>query len=413
MMGNMLVAFGKKLVIDLFTDPEKIVKAILYFIIFPILLILLLFAIPINMIVSIPAVLLEGDSTGGLTEEQLKVVGIYQDAPIVINKQCLEWVEKKKEKYSYADDIRVTYNFNLTWQDLMAIDAVLLNQDFKKARKRKVLDLGEKFVIQEDYIEKYKVKKTRTVTGKDGKTRRKTRWVTRTRAIIKVSTKSFEEVINDLGFNNFEKEVAENIYKTILQTDIEGNLNIYDDVDLGDLKEYPPGNATLPYFNQADKRWGNLSYGSSTIRSGGCGPTSLAIVVAGLTGRTDINPKVVADWSVRNGHRAEGAGSYWSLMTEGGKHYGLKVEAVSRKNPKKIVDALSKGYPVIVSMGRGHFTKSGHFMVLRGITKDGKILVNDPASVKRSNQEWNLSIIMNESSTNGGVNGSPFWIYRP
>lgn len=62
-------------------------------------------------------------------------------------------------------------------------------------------------------------------------------------------------------------------------------------------------------------------------------------------------------------------------------------------------------------MGKGHFTNGGHFIVLRGITEDGKILVHDSASVNRSNQEWDLSLIMNESSKNGGANGSPFWIF--
>lgn len=132
----------------------------------------------------------------------------------------------------------------------------------------------------------------------------------------------------------------------------------------------------------------------------------------GLTGQR-ITPDILANWSYRNGHRAEGQGSYWSLMTAGGAYYGLQVEPVSRKNPNKIVQALSEGYPVIVSMGKGHFTNGGHFIVLRGLTTDGKILVYDSASVERSNKAWDISIIINESSTNGGVNGSPFWIFKP
>ncbi len=110
-------------------------------------------------------------------------------------------------------------------------------------------------------------------------------------------------------------------------------------------------------------------------------PTSLAMVVSGLTGNR-VTPDIVGNWSVRNGHRAEGAGSYWSLMTAGGKHYGLNVEAVSRKNPSRIVQALSEGKPVVASMGKGHFTNGGHFIVLRGITENGKILVHDSSSVK-------------------------------
>lgn len=60
-------------------------------------------------------------------------------------------------------------------------------------------------------------------------------------------------------------------------------------------------------------------------------------------------------------------------------------------------------------MGKGHFTSSGHFIVLRGITEEGKILVADPISIKRSEQEWDLSIILNEARK-GADAGGPFWI---
>jgi hypothetical protein len=45
------------------------------------------------------------------------------------------------------------------------------------------------------------------------------------------------------------------------------------------------------------------------------------------------------------------------------------------------VDSLSSGKLVVVIMGKGHFTSSGHFIVLCGVTSEGKILVADPASV--------------------------------
>lgn len=40
---------------------------------------------------------------------------------------------------------------------------------------------------------------------------------------------------------------------------------------------------------------------------------------------------------------------------------------------------------VVAIMSEGHFTSSGHFIVLRGV-KDGQIMVADPASYKRSEQ---------------------------
>jgi hypothetical protein len=63
-------------------------------------------------------------------------------------------------------------------------------------------------------------------------------------------------------------------------------------------------------------------------------------------------------------------------------------------------------------MTKGHFTSGGHFIVLRGITAEGKILVADPASVKRSEQEWALSLIVNEAHRGAGA-GGPFWVLSP
>ena len=60
-------------------------------------------------------------------------------------------------------------------------------------------------------------------------------------------------------------------------------------------------------------------------------------------------------------------------------------------------------------MGPGHFTKGGHFIVLRGITNDGKILVADPASYTRSQEEWDLEIITDECSQYSLLS-APFWI---
>ena len=67
------------------------------------------------------------------------------------------------------------------------------------------------------------------------------------------------------------------------------------------------------------------------------------------------------------------------------------------------------GKLIVAIMAKGHFTKKGHFIVLRGVTSDGMILVADPGSHKRSEQEWDLSIILDEARKDAGANG-PFWI---
>ena len=85
------------------------------------------------------------------------------------------------------------------------------------------------------------------------------------------------------------------------------------------------------------------------------------------------------------------------------------MEGCTAAEPQRIVDALADGKLVVALMGKGHFTSSGHFIVLRGVTSEGKILVADPASYNRSDKAWDLSIILNESGKRAGA-GGPFWI---
>lgn len=122
---------------------------------------------------------------------------------------------------------------------------------------------------------------------------------------------------------------------------------------------------------------------------------SLAIAVSTLTGEPH-DPVELAQWSVANGHRCEGNGSYHSLIPAAASAYGLSCE--KKLDAQGIVDDLSSGKLVVAIMSKGHFTKGGHFIVLRGVTSEGKILVADPASFGRSQQEWDLSIIMDESN---------------
>lgn len=60
-------------------------------------------------------------------------------------------------------------------------------------------------------------------------------------------------------------------------------------------------------------------------------------------------------------------------------------------------------------MSQGHFTRGGHFIVLRGITSQGKILVADCASYERSQKEWDINIFLNECNKSAAA-GGPFWV---
>ena len=199
----------------------------------------------------------------------------------------------------------------------------------------------------------------------------------------------------------FQKEYGYNQNLGIFDQDyVNGSAQSYEDVMLAD------GGMEVMYYNQLDERWADIMYGnSSTIGQAGCGPTSMAIVISTLTGKPH-DPVELARWSAANGHRCEGNGSYHSLIPAAAAAYGLNCDR--NLDAQGIVDALSSGKLVVVIMSKGHFTRGGHFIVLRGVTGEGKILVADPASYGRSEQEWDLSIIMDESNKAAG-SGGPYW----
>ena len=176
---------------------------------------------------------------------------------------------------------------------------------------------------------------------------------------------------------------------------------------LGDVR-FTDGATEVVYFNQLDDRYANEPYGTDNIGGSGCGPTSMSIVVSSLTSDI-VDPVEMSEWAYENGYWCSKSGSYHSLIPGAAQAWGLPVSGCTASEPQRIVDALGQGKLVVALMSKGHFTSSGHFMVLRGVTSDGQILVADPASYSRSEKEWDLSIILDEASTRAG-SGGPFWI---
>ncbi len=71
--------------------------------------------------------------------------------------------------------------------------------------------------------------------------------------------------------------------------------------------------------------------------------------------------------------------------------------------------SLATGNLVVALMKKGHFTNGGHYIVLRGVTLGGEVLVADPASRERSLTAWDLSLILDELSSSRD-SGAPLWL---
>ena len=145
------------------------------------------------------------------------------------------------------------------------------------------------------------------------------------------------------------------------------------------------------YFNQGDYHQG-YGYGT-TISDAGCGPTSMAMIATYLTGEKH-DPVEMAKFSLDNHHRIKGKGTDWEFFGHVSKTLGINCERLGN-NSDSLIAALKAGKPVISSQGHGTFTTGeGHFIVLKGLTSDGKVIVADPGSRARTKKTYDVKTIM-------------------
>lgn len=205
------------------------------------------------------------------------------------------------------------------------------------------------------------------------------------------------------SFYEFTEEETENIFLLLNEqyfTKIYGNTFGGGDLYLGDLGEIgniAPNGMAIPLYYQYSGGWQNIAFGGGNIASSGCSVTCIGMVFSYLLGER-ITPDQLVAWT-GNRYYVHPAGQSWSIFSACAGQWGVQCQNLGT-NANAVVNALSSGKPVIASMGPGTFTKKGHFIVLRGVTESGKILVNDPsdnASKNHVNKEFDLSLIMREA----------------
>lgn len=130
------------------------------------------------------------------------------------------------------------------------------------------------------------------------------------------------------------------------------------------------GSGALVNYDQTDPKYSNHPYGKgkTPIGESGCGPTSVAMVVATLTGDKSINPITIADKYGDQYHTS--AGSSHELFTTAAKDYNLNMVNLGT-DLSKVPEIIKAGGLVIISVDPGYFTNNGHIMVIRAITTDG------------------------------------------
>lgn len=304
------------------------------------------------------------------------------------------------------DDVRTTRDLTgLTSDWVAAISSVLCMQDLSGINGGGTDSVFAHSVVQTTREETYEEEETYLHVNEDGTQELRTRTVERTRIFIDQRAASPPEVMAALGFTDEQKQWAQLIADVLAGSQRQDGDT--PSLDLGDVI-FTDASTPVTYYNQTDMRWGEVGYSGSTIGVAGCGPSCVAIVASSLTGSA-VTPVDAAAWSEQNGHAAYGNGSYPSLIPEALTHYGLTVERAGTPSAQQLVDALAAGKLVVVLMGPGAFTTSGHYIVLRGVTSDGGVLVADPYTYGFCQREWDIGLILRQAK-HGCAAGGPFWI---
>ena len=157
----------------------------------------------------------------------------------------------------------------------------------------------------------------------------------------------------------------------------------------------------VPSYHQSE--YPDIRYGNGTIATSGSSVAALAMVATYMTDHV-YTPADIADYAVQYG----------------GSHYG-RLEKVSdlmqipwkrALNVNEALKAVREGKVAIALMGsRSVFQTGNHFVVLTGVTDDGKIRVLDPDD--RDYNTWGVGELLENGFPDGkliaGYEGA--WIY--
>ena len=174
------------------------------------------------------------------------------------------------------------------------------------------------------------------------------------------------------------------------------------------------GLSEIPYYSQLN--YPNSAFGSSNVAKSGCGPTAIAMAASYLLDDPSITPDYIA--SKYGSYYVSGSGSAWTIFNATAKKEGIPLVTEGANKDyhyfgwEKAYKALQNGQLVISLQTEGLFTSGGHFILLTGLTEDGKVLVNDPNGANYNKSSLKDGFENGFTTKQITQNGTCFWIYE-
>ncbi|HJP81573.1 MAG TPA: phage tail tip lysozyme [Candidatus Saccharimonadales bacterium] len=155
-------------------------------------------------------------------------------------------------------------------------------------------------------------------------------------------------------------------------------------------------------YNQCDTRWANVPYGDSNACVSGCGPSAMAAAITALT-KQEVTPKDTVPYASSRGLLV-GGGSSWNLPQVLGDHWGLKSKQIPATvgDINKVLQA--GGLVIMAGKGAAPFTSGGHYILIRGVTTEGKWKISDSngeIGQTNSKKDWDAQPVLDKSIANG------------
>ncbi len=146
------------------------------------------------------------------------------------------------------------------------------------------------------------------------------------------------------------------------------------------IERVPYLDKPFKYYSMADSAWAYRKYSYKTMSAAGCGPASLAMIINYYSKET-VTPLTVADISVANNLdiMASPRTDMPKLAPMIAETFGVNYKVISRSD---VVPELKNGNTVLLgtltNKAINYTLGQGHFLVLRGLDRNGWIIVNDP-----------------------------------
>ena len=92
--------------------------------------------------------------------------------------------------------------------------------------------------------------------------------------------------------------------------------------------------------------------------------------------------------------------------------FGMHAVSFQNYTVEGLMAELRSGHVIVALMGPGHFSDSGHFIIITDDWSGNQVRVADPARLERTQMAWDAQIILDEMLV-GASGGGPLWSISP